>query len=96
MQWPVKRLYAKSLKHKFSVWVKEGERLRAAEHEKEVHMMCEPEQGVYLEEEKEDVDTEFDVKLLDMERCSYRYEMGEEDVDMISFEDVKDCFVETN
>ena len=41
VQWPVKRLCARNLKHKLSVWVKKEERLRAAEHE-EVHMMCEP------------------------------------------------------
>ena len=54
MKWPIKRLCAKDLKHKHSVWVKKEERLRAAEHEDEVHMMCEPKKGVYLEEEKED------------------------------------------
>ena len=95
VQWLVNRLCARDFKHKHSVWVKKEERLREAEHE-EFHVMCEPKQGVYLEEEKEDVDTDFVAKLLDMERCSYRYEMGEEDVDMISFEDVKDSFVETN
>ena len=70
MQCPVKRLCARNLKHRHSVWVKEEERLRAAKYG-EVHVMCELEQGVYLEEEKDDVDTEFFVKLLDMERCSY-------------------------
>ena len=70
MQCPVRRLCARNLKHKHSVWVKKEERLRAAEHE-EFYVMYEPVQGVYLEEEKEDVDTKFVVKLLDMARCSY-------------------------
>ena len=48
VKWPVKRLCDKDLKHKHSIWVKKEEMLRAAEHE-EVHVMCEPEQGVYLE-----------------------------------------------
>ena len=48
LQWHVKRLCARNLKHILSVWVKEEERLREAEHEEEFHMMCEPEQGVYL------------------------------------------------
>ena len=39
VQWPVKRLCARNLKHKLSVWVKNEERLRAAEHEEEVHVM---------------------------------------------------------
>ena len=42
VQWPVKRLCARDLKHKHSVWVKKEERLRTVEHE-EVHVMCEPE-----------------------------------------------------
>ena len=45
MQWPVKRLYARSLKNNPSVWVKERESLREVEHEEEVHMICEPKQG---------------------------------------------------
>ena len=48
VQWPVKRLCDRDLKHKHSVWVKKEERIKVAEHE-EVHVMCEPEQGVYLE-----------------------------------------------
>ena len=73
--------------------MKEEERLRATDHE-EVHMMCEPEQGVYLEEEKEDADIYFSVKLLDMEMCSYQYEMEEEDVEVRSTKDLKDYFEE--
>ena len=73
--------------------MKKEERLRVVEHE-EVHVMCEPEQGVYLEEEKEDADTEFSVKLLDMARCSYQYEIREEDVEVRSTEDLKDYFEE--
>ena len=61
------QLYARNLKHKLSVWMKEGESLGAAEHEEEVHMMCEPEQGVYLGEEEENVDTKFTDKLMNME-----------------------------
>ena len=56
MQWLVNRLCARDFKHKHSVWVKKEERHGAAEHEK-VHVMCGLEQGVYLEEEKEDADT---------------------------------------
>ena len=56
MQWPVKRLCARDLKHKNSVWVKKEERLRTTEHE-EFHMMCELKQGAYLKEEKEDANT---------------------------------------
>ena len=48
VQWYVKRLCARHLKQKHCVWVKKEERLRAAEHE-EVHVMCEPNKGVYLE-----------------------------------------------
>ena len=56
-------------------------------------MMCELEQGVYLEEEKEDANTEFAIKLLDMARCSYQYDMGEEDVEVRSIKDLKDCTI---
>ena len=48
VQWPVKRLCARNIKRRLSFWVKKEERLREAEHEEEVHMMCEPKQGVYL------------------------------------------------
>ena len=89
VQWPVKRLCARNLKHKLSVWVNKEERLRAAEHEEEVHMMCEPEQGVYLEEEKEDADTGFADKLMNKENSSYQYTKGNEDVDENSIEDFK-------
>ena len=47
--------------------MKEGESLRAAEHEEEVHIMCEPGQGGNLDEKKEDVDTGFTDKLMNME-----------------------------
>ena len=42
VQWPVKRLCSKDLKHKHNVWVEKEERLKESEHE-EVHVMCEPE-----------------------------------------------------
>ena len=58
VQCPVKRLCARDLKHKHHVWMKKEERLGEAKHE-DVHVMCEPEKGAYLEEEKEDADTEF-------------------------------------
>ena len=94
MQCPVKRLCARYLKHKHSVWVKKEERIREDEHE-QFHVICEPEQGVYLEEKKEDVDTGFADKLMIKENSSYQYEKGEGDVDVRSFEDLKDCFAET-
>ena len=59
-------------------------------------MMCEPKQGEYLDEHKEDVDTEFIDKLMNMENNSYMYEKEERDVDERSIEDLKDCFAETN
>ena len=96
MQWHVKRLCAKDLKHKHSVRVKEEERLKEAEHEQEANVMCEPEQGEYLDEEGEDADTKFTDKLMDLEKSSYQYTEEEGDVDVRSFEDLKDCFVETN
>lgn len=71
VQWPVKRLYARSLKNKLSVWVKREKSLRAADYEEEVHILCEHEQGVYLDEEKEDVGIEFTDKLTNMEKSSY-------------------------
>ena len=49
VQWIVKRLCARNLKRKLSVWVKNKERLREAKHEEEFHVMCEPKKGVYLE-----------------------------------------------
>ena len=58
--------------------------------------MCEPGQARYLDEEKEDVDTEFTDKLMDMEKSSYQYTEENEDVDVRSFEDLKDCFAKTN
>ena len=58
--------------------------------------MCEPRQGWYLDEHKEDVDTEFIDKLMNMEKNSYMYEKEERDVDERSIEDLKDCFTETN
>ena len=91
VKWPVKRLCARDLKHKHSVWVKEEERLRAAKHE-EVHVICEPEQGEYLDEEGEDANTEFTSKLMDMEKSSYQYTEENEDVDVRSFEGRKDYF----
>ena len=36
--------------------MKEEENIIEYEHEEEVHIMCESEQGVYLDEENEDVD----------------------------------------
>ena len=48
VQWPIKRLCSRDLKNKHSVWVKKEERPRVVEYKEEVHMMCEPEQGVYL------------------------------------------------
>ena len=42
VKWLVKRLCARNLKRKLRVWVKKEERLKVAEHEEEVHMMCEP------------------------------------------------------
>ena len=59
-------------------------------------MMCEPEQSVYLEEEKEDVDTEFAYKLVNKENSSYQYTKENEDVDVRSFEYLKDYFAKTN
>ena len=61
--------------------MKEEERLRVDEHEEEVHMMCEPKQGVYLEEEKEDADTGFADKLMKKENSSYQYTKENEDAD---------------
>ena len=95
VQWPVKRLYARSLKHNINFWVKETESLRAAEHEEEVHMMCEPEKGGYLDGKGEDVDIEFADKLMDIGRGSY-HDKEEGDADVRATEDLKDCFVETN
>ena len=71
MQWPINRLCSRNLKHKLSVWVKNEERLRETEHEEESHLMCELEQGGYLDGKREDVDTEFADKLMDMEKGSY-------------------------
>ena len=51
MKLPIENLYAKNLKHKFSVWVNEEENLNAVDHEEEVHIICDSEQGVYLDEE---------------------------------------------
>ena len=96
VQWPVKRLCARNLKNKISVWVKKEEILRVVEHEEEVHMMCESEQGVYLKEEKEDADTGFADKLMNKENSSYPYEKEEGDADVRYLEDLKDCFAETN
>ena len=76
--------------------MKEEERLREAEHEEEVHVMCEPEQGEYLDDEGEDVDTDFINKLMDLEKSSYQFTEENEDVDEKSIEDFKGCFVETN
>ena len=70
MQWHVKRLSARNIKHKLSVWVNDEERFRATKHEEEVHLMCEHEEGMYLEEEKEDDDTQFAENLMNKENCS--------------------------
>ena len=59
-------------------------------------MHCEPKQGGYLDEEGEDVDTEFTDKLMDMEKSSYQYTEENEDVDEKSIEDFKGCLTETN
>ena len=75
--------------------MKKEQRLRVAEHEEEVHMMCEPEQDGYLDKEKEDADTEFADKLMNMAKNSYQCEMEEGNVEERSFEDLKDCFAET-
>ena len=45
---------------------------------------------------QEDVDTEFTDKLMDMEKSSYHYTEENEDVDVRSFEELKEYFVETN
>ena len=47
----LQRLCARNIKHKLSVWVKKEERLKTIEREEEVHMMCEPKQVEYLDEE---------------------------------------------
>ena len=59
-------------------------------------MMCKPEKGEYLDEEGEDVDTEFTDKLMDLAKSSYQYTEENEDVDEKSIEDFKGCFAETN
>ena len=74
--------------------MKNEERLRAAEHEEDIHVMCEPEQGVFPEEEKEDANTEFDDKLMNRENSSYQCAEENEDVDEKSIEDFKCCFAE--
>ena len=76
--------------------MKNEERLRAAEHEEDIHVMCEPEQGVFPEEEKEDANTEFDDKLMNRENSSYQCAEENEDVDENSIEDFKGFFTETN
>ena len=72
--------------------MKNEERLRAAEHEEDIHVMCEPEQGVCLKEEKEDADTVFADKLVNKENSSYQYTEENGAVDVRYFEDLKDCF----
>jgi len=95
VQWLVKRLCARNLKPKLSVWVKEEERLRATRYEEEVHIMCEPEQGVYLDGKGEDGDTEFTDKLMNRVRSSYPCNKEEGNVEERSTEDLKGCFAET-
>ena len=56
--------------------------------------MCEPGQGGCLDKEKEDDDTEFAEKLMNMAKNSYQCEMEEGNVEERSFEDLKDYFVE--
>ena len=68
-----KEVMARNIKHKLSVWVNKEERLRESEHEEEVHVMCEPEQGEYLDEEEENDDIAFTDKIMDMEKSSYQY-----------------------
>ena len=84
VEWPKMRLYAKNLKHKFSVCVNEEGELRVAKHEEEVHIMCEPAQDVYLGKKEEDVDTEFTEKLVNMSKSSYQYN-EKENGDVIRF-----------
>ena len=74
MRWLVNRLCARDLKHKHSVWVKKEESLREADHEEEVHVMCEPDKGEYLDEEGEDADRKCTEKLMDLVKSSYQYE----------------------
>ena len=59
-------------------------------------MMCELEQGVYLEEEKEDADTGCADMLVNKANSSYQYEKEEGDVDVRYFEDLKDHFGKQN
>ena len=54
--------------------------------------MCEPEQGVYLDKEEEDVDIRFADKLMSKEKSSYQYKEENEDVDEKSIKDRKDCY----
>ena len=51
--------------------MKEGESLRETKHGEEVHIMCEFEQGLYLDKEKEDADTKFADKIMNKEMSSY-------------------------
>ena len=69
--------------------MKEEENIIEYKHEEEVHIMCESEQGVYLDKEKEDADTEFANKLMNRERSSYQYTGENKDVDEKSIADFK-------
>ena len=96
MKLPIENLYAKNLKHKFSVWVNEEENIKVDELEEKFYIICDYEQGVNLDEEGNDVDEEFTEEIMNYVESSYQYEKENGDVDVRSIEDLKDCFVETN